>query len=308
MFLFCPEGKECADFISQVHSVILVILKLSQSENLHFIQWWKCEPGYCVTWRCSTAPMFHGSQTHHLGVSNTCWKFLAASSSWDRSLMLLFNKTGRPHLLCVTNSNTPDLGGSSRMGRAVSAFRGFLTWWHGCIPQYVINSHVHPSDEHLPVISPFDWWIWDWLDLVFQASGWTSWRFLLCIRTALGFLAKEKPGLCINHWLLNILLSHLKSLTLNFYTQFLDSWRAIKQDLDRLQLFCRSDQFVLKVIKQSPKLHWQERFSLLLPGLTAHLGKALLLCSIQIELVPQQLLWKERGAPLRSARSQPPCQ
>lgn len=34
------------------------------------------------------------------------------------------------------------------------------------------------------------------------------------------------------------------SLTLNFYTQFLDSWRAIKQDLDRLLLFCRSNQFV----------------------------------------------------------------
>lgn len=46
------------------------------------------------------------------------------------------------------------------MGRAVSAFIGFLTWWHGCIPQYVINSHVHPPDEHLPVISPLDWWIW----------------------------------------------------------------------------------------------------------------------------------------------------
>lgn len=34
------------------------------------------------------------------------------------------------------------------------------------------------------------------------------------------------------------------SLALNFYTQCLDSWRAVKQDLDRLQRFCRSNQFV----------------------------------------------------------------
>lgn len=39
-------------------------------------------------------------------------------------------------------------------------------------------------------------------------------------------------------------LSRLMSLTLNFYTQCLDSWRAVKQDLDRLQPFCRCNQFV----------------------------------------------------------------
>lgn len=83
------------------------------------------------------------------------------------------------------------------MGRAVSAFRGFVTWWNGCIPQCVINCHVHPPHEHLPVISALDWWIWD----SFPGCRLSKLEVspLSNFRTALGFLAKEKSGPCINH-------------------------------------------------------------------------------------------------------------
>lgn len=41
--------------------------------------------------------------------------------------------------------------------------------------------------------------------------------------------------------------------------------------------------FLVKVIKQSSKLNLEEQFSLLLSGLTALLGKVLLLCLMQVQ-------------------------